>query len=87
MEKVCFAIRLIAVTMGLTACSGINPEVVAKDVELLEEVAEDVVEYMQPDTKDAPPVKKKKRRFHPRMNDKLINLNYEVSQRSSLSLV
>lgn len=87
MEKVCFTIRLFALTMAFTACSGLNQEVVAKDVELLEEINEDVVEFMHSEPVDKKPKTKKRLMKHPRMQDKVINLNYGVSKRSSVALV
>ena len=87
MEKICFVIRSIALLTALTACSGLNPEVIAKDVELLEEINEDILEVMESKHIDNPPLKKRlSLHKNPRMHDKVINLNYEVSQRSSMSL-
>lgn len=87
MEKVCFAFRLIALTMALTACSGLNQEEIAKDVELLEDISEDVAEFMYTEPVDKNPTTKKRlMKKNPRMHDRVINLNYDVSQRPFLSL-
>lgn len=85
MDKVYFAIRLIALTMGLAACSGLNQESIAQDVELLEEISEDVVEFMHSEPVEPKPVKDRLLK-NPRMHDKVINLNYEVGKKSSVCL-
>lgn len=47
MEKLCFVVRIIALTMAFTACSGLNQETVSKDVELLEEINDDFQQIMK----------------------------------------
>jgi hypothetical protein len=87
MEKFCFIVRVIALTMGLAACTGLNKEVLDKDVELLEEVNDDTIQLIQSKPIDPKPKKQRILQRNRNLNDKVINLNYEVSQRVSCSLV
>ena len=66
-----FFLRTIALTTALTACSSFNEEAVYKDIKLLEEVTEDVIELSEneestpPVKKQKEPVIKKKKRYPP----------------------
>jgi len=56
MEKFCFFIRSITLAMGLTACSGLNQEVISQDIELLEEINEDIQEILRSGTIEPEPI-------------------------------
>jgi hypothetical protein len=55
MEKICFFIRSISLIMGLTACSGLNQEVIQQDVELFEEINDDIQKIMNSRPVDSNP--------------------------------
>lgn len=42
-----FFLRTIALTVALTACSSVNEAVVFKDIQLIEEVTEDIIEISE----------------------------------------